>query len=101
MRYEDLKLDTTAELRRIVEFIGLVASETQIAAAVEQASFSNMRQIEEDSGHPRRKAFSGRFVRQGQSHGWEGAYGDQERAVFKARENEALLRLGYADTADW
>mgnify|MGYP000876414858 CR=1 FL=1 len=45
--YEDLHQDTPGQLRRLVAFLGLGGvSDAAIAAAVEFASFSNMRQRE-------------------------------------------------------
>ena len=46
VRYEDMRTDTAATLRRIVEFIGTPGTDEQIAAAVEFASVENMRNME-------------------------------------------------------
>lgn len=49
VRYEDLKADPHAELRRVMDFIGLhTVSEDEISAAVRYASFENMRKMEAD-----------------------------------------------------
>ena len=47
IRYEDLKQGAEAELRRLLDFIGLSnVSDEHIAEAVEYASFKNMRKME-------------------------------------------------------
>jgi hypothetical protein len=47
VRYEDLKADPQRELRRIFDFLGLTAIDNEIVkAAVEFASFDNMRKME-------------------------------------------------------
>lgn len=45
-RYEDLRQDTTATLRRIVEFLGESFTDEQIAEAVEFGSVDNLRKLE-------------------------------------------------------
>jgi hypothetical protein len=47
VRYEDMRSDPAASLRRIVEFMGGPAPEEAIQAAVEFASVENMRAMEE------------------------------------------------------
>lgn len=47
VRYEDLRSDTAATLKRIVEFIGTPGSDEQIESAVEFSSVENMRKMEE------------------------------------------------------
>ncbi|MCB9830996.1 MAG: sulfotransferase domain-containing protein [Planctomycetes bacterium] len=47
VRYEDMKKDPKATLRRIVEFMGTPGSEAELDHAVEYASFDNMRQMEQ------------------------------------------------------
>ncbi len=47
VRYEDMRRDPQAELRRIVSFIGGEANETALRHAVEYASVENMRTMEQ------------------------------------------------------
>jgi Sulfotransferase domain. len=47
VRYEDMKADTEATLRRIVEFIEVPATTEQVRQAVEYASVDNMRALEQ------------------------------------------------------
>jgi hypothetical protein len=47
VRYEDMKINANHELRRVVDFLGLgEISNTEIAEAVEFASFENMQKME-------------------------------------------------------
>ncbi len=47
VRYEDMKADARGELRRVVDFLGLNAiPEATLEAAVEYASFENMRKMD-------------------------------------------------------
>jgi hypothetical protein len=47
VRYEDLQVDAPAELRRVLDFLGLQElSEETVREAVAYASFENMRKIE-------------------------------------------------------
>ncbi len=101
VRYEQLKRNPEEELKRIASFAGLAAKDTQIADAVRSASFDTMRQIEETSGHPREKFFSGRFIRAGMAGGWENYFGEREKMAFKNTQNEALVRLGYEQDLQW
>jgi hypothetical protein len=47
MRYEDMRRDPAAALRRIFDFIGTPGTEAEIQDAVEFASYENMKQLEE------------------------------------------------------
>ena len=103
VRYEQLYQQPERELHRMAAFAGLDVTEAQVQEAIRNSTFDSMRQIEETSGHPRADHFSGRFVRSGQAGGWQAHFGPREREAFKAleAENEVLVRLGYASSADW
>lgn len=47
VRYEDLRSDTAATLKRIVEFMGTPGTDEQIEGAVEFSSVENMRKMEQ------------------------------------------------------
>jgi len=49
VRYEDMRADTHAELRRIADFMRIGATDAEVAAAVEWAAFENMKQREADA----------------------------------------------------
>ncbi len=49
IRYEEMRADTAAVLRQVVSFMGISASDEQIAHAVTYASMENMRRLERRS----------------------------------------------------
>jgi hypothetical protein len=101
VRYKQLYENPERELRRIAAFSGLDVSKAQIIEAIHNASFESMRKIEETLGHPRQDRFSGPFVRRGQMGNWQDYFGEREKAIFKATENKALVRLGYEQGTVW
>ena len=46
LRYEDLRADPHRELRRLLDFMQVEASEDQVAQAVEYSSYENMKKME-------------------------------------------------------
>ena len=46
LRYEDLRANTHEELRRLLDFMQIDASEETVAAAVEYSSYENMKKME-------------------------------------------------------
>ena len=101
VQYEKLHRAPEEELARIASFVNLEVTKERIRRAVEQSAFATMQELEDTSGHPRSKRFSGRFVRCGEIGGWRDYFDAQATDVFKESENEALLRLGYEDEPDW
>ncbi len=101
VRYENLHLAPKRELRTIASFTNLQVTDRQIREAVNQSSFELMKEVERVKGHPRSERFSGRFVRRGQVGGWRDHFDAEATSIFKAKENEALLRLGYESAPDW
>jgi hypothetical protein len=75
VRYEDLKADTEAQLRRICEFIGVAASDDCLRHAAQRASFSAMKKGERDGSFSHRDS---RF----------GSRGRQEDDAFKVRRGK-------------
>jgi hypothetical protein len=48
VRYEDLRNDTIAELRRILDFLGLTASEARLSAAVQYCASETLQKLREE-----------------------------------------------------
>lgn len=89
VRYEDLKADTEAVLKRMLSFMALAYSEEQVRAAVDYASFENMRALEKsntfDSGSRRLAAknpddASALKVRRGKVGGYRDYFSNEEIA---------------------
>jgi hypothetical protein len=98
VRYDELKRNGVAELRRIFAFAGIERTNAQLEHAVAQSSFDNMQQREKKFGRsnpnwPKDKL----FVRRGET----GSYRDEmPEAVQEAFLKDAapmMRRLGYLD----
>jgi hypothetical protein len=99
VRYEDLRKDTAAELRRIAEFLRLDGSDTTIARAVDASSFERMRELEEVSGgntlHLKHKRADVPFIRKGVAGGWKQELPDTARARIESAWGTLMERLQY------
>jgi hypothetical protein len=101
VRYEELLCDCLAQLRRMVDFMGMETTEDQLQDAVEAASFKNMRRLEIEKGRPYKDTGPDIFVREGRWGTWKELFGPEERAIFKAREGHVLVKLGYEQDNTW
>lgn len=103
VHYEDLITNCFEQLQKIVNFAGLEASTNQMETAIEASSFNNMRRLEVERGRPykQQEGSAELFVRKGQVGNWQDFFGPEEKALFKAREGETLMRLGYEASSDW
>jgi hypothetical protein len=109
VRYEDLHVRPEAELRRILDFVGLTdVAEAVVAEAVEFASFDHMRQLEETGAFASEKLRPGRpgdpttyKTRRGEV----GSHGDELTAEQIARLDRMIAascagRFGYTADGD-
>ncbi len=99
VRYEDMRADAAAELRRIVEFIGTPGSEEEIQEAVRFASVENMKKLEQQktfwlSGSrmvPKdRKNPNSYKVRRAKVGGYRDYFEDEQIAAIEALVNDTL-----------
>ncbi|HTD68312.1 MAG TPA: sulfotransferase domain-containing protein [Candidatus Limnocylindria bacterium] len=103
IRYEDMLRDPFAEVKKIAQFSGLKNSDEHIRRATEQASFENMRRVEEVKGMPyyKPKNTEMRFIRQGKSGGWKDVFTEEDKAFFKQHFGAALIKCGYESSHLW
>ena len=108
VRYEDLQTDASYELRRMLDFVGKTSvSDEIIRDAVDASSFRNMRRVEEEKGrryqdqNARDSDETQKFVRKGQSGTWQKHFTPRAKHLFKVREGEVLVHLGYEDDLSW
>jgi Sulfotransferase domain len=98
VKYEDLRRDTKAECRRILEFVGVARTEDEIETVVSQSTFQRLREKEEKYGksNPPRWPRDKTFYRRGQvgSHKDELSQ-DIERRLLE-QVGPALERCGYS-----
>lgn len=101
VRYEDLSQDAEREALRIASFLGLDPTADQLRQAVAQSSFENMRRLEMERGRPYKAEGPELFMRRGQPGNWKEYFGEKEKELFKQREGETLIRLGYESDEGW
>lgn len=107
LRYEDLKADTRAQLRNIVEFLGLPIDEARLDRAVDLSSFEQMRALEQrerfagksslifPAGRTR-EARSRRFMNEGGSRHSIAHIDPEADRECDQRFGHLMARLGYA-----
>ena len=100
VRYEDLLLDTVAELERMAVFAGLPHDRERLRWAVGCSEFPKLQKIERDSGHAC-SSDDYLFFRDGKAGCWKAYFDDAHKAEFKRRADKTLLRLGYVDDEKW
>lgn len=100
VRFEDLKDDSTHELRRMLSFLDRESiPESRIQQAAEASSFENMRRLEKERG--RKYGDVDQFMRKGKAGGWQELFTENARDTFKGRDGRQLVRLGYEESSDW
>lgn len=97
VRFEDLRTDTEASLRRIVRFLGAEVSDETITAAIEHNSVERSRDKEEraPASEVRKHASAERFVGTGEVTRWRSNLSREQIEAIERRAGEALTRLGY------
>lgn len=101
VRYEDLVHDCCKELKRILEFIGINRTESQLKSAEKASSFKNMRRIEREKGRLYKNGGPDIFMRSGKTGDWKDFFKIEEKMIFKAREGQFLVNLGYEKSNNW
>jgi hypothetical protein len=98
VQYEDMKKDRGQVLKEVIQFVGIAATEQDIAQAVERSSFENMRKEEETYGaepYSGTKGEGGFFMRRGKVDSWKEELSPNARARIEAEFGEAMKKLGY------
>lgn len=94
LRYEDLRSDTREELRRLLDFMQVDATDAQVEAAVEYSSYENMKKMESKEQFrlaggrmmPRDKDNPDSYkVRRAKVGGYRDYFTDEEVAAIDAR----------------
>jgi len=97
VRYEDLKADTAATLRRALTFAGRIASDEEIARAVAHADFSEMQRQEVAAGFREAPPNIGAgFFRRGEAGAWRDELTSGQVARIEAAHAPMMRSIGYA-----
>jgi len=103
LRFEDLRRDTAPTLRRVLDFIGVQASDETIQNAIAYNTIDNMR-AKEDAvkettlRHVSRGGY--RFVNKGSVEGWKGQLNEEQLARIEQQAGPLLRELGYIDETE-
>lgn len=97
VRFEDLKRDSLAELRRIVELFHREFDDDTLRYSSEQSSFENMRRMETEYGKPSKLGAnpSYSFMREGESDRGETAFEASDYRYLERAAGDLLDRFGY------
>jgi len=89
VRFEDLKSDTEHRVRRMLSFLGWIASDAQIDQAIANSTLERMKRVEQQGMRDLNQ------VGQGQAEGWTTSYSQAELDCFMAYAGDTLEHLGY------
>uniref|UniRef100_A0A7R9UAB6 Sulfotransferase domain-containing protein n=1 Tax=Pinguiococcus pyrenoidosus TaxID=172671 RepID=A0A7R9UAB6_9STRA len=116
LRYEDLHEDPLRELKRIMKFLGVRATEVVLKESVRKSGYEVMRETEEDGGlklfdkHYSQRDPSFRVVRKGKVGSWRECFAkegspeeidEEARKVFNAESFATMKKLGYLEDENW
>ena len=101
VKYEDLIADCLKQLKRITNFLSLEPTEDQIKLAMKKSSFDNMRRLELEKGRLYKDHGPKIFMRKGKTGDWKNFFAKNEKTVFKSREGQPLITLGYEFNDRW
>jgi hypothetical protein len=101
VRYENLLEDPLSEMVRMVNFVGLDASDDAIIEAIENSRFEKMKEIDQTKGRKYNLTGTKDFVRKGQAGSWRDEFSKEEIRYFKDTAGDLLIRLGYEKNLDW
>jgi hypothetical protein len=101
IKYEDLICDSREQLNRIANYLGIMRTEDQLKSASEKSSFDNMRRLELEQGRFYEDQGPKVFMRKGKSGDWNDFFGKDEKSIFRSREGDILIKLGYETNEKW
>jgi hypothetical protein len=95
VRYEDLLERPKEEVKQLLDFLGVDASEQTVERCVSAASFERLAE-----GRSRGQEAAS-FFRKGIAGDWKNAFTEQDKQDFKAVAGDLLVELGYEKDNDW
>lgn len=102
VKYEDLLSNSENELKNVLNFLNEEYDDDIISNACKASSFKSMRQIESEEGRPNQNNDKvDKFVRKGEAGYWDELFDDEAKEIFKNREGQVLVELGYEKNNQW
>lgn len=96
IRYEDLKSKPLDTLKRVYGLFGYDLAPSILKEAIKLSSFKRMKALEEDYGHGGREvAKKFKFMRRGESGGWQNAIADNELNYIQEVAGKWLEKFEY------
>ena len=95
MRYEDMKTSPIETFAKSVSFLGLSYALHEIEAALNQASFTRLKQQEEEKGFSEKSAGSASFFRKGVVGDWRNELSEEQVERIVETHGETMKRFGY------
>ena len=96
VRYEDLQMRPTKEIRRLLAFLGAEAGDETVRRCVSAASFEKLAQ-----GRERGQEDPSSFFRKGVAGDWKNVFTDKDKRIFKEEAGDLLIELGYEKDDNW
>ncbi len=91
IKYESLLSNQVNECQRILDFLGIKLSPSEIDRAIQQQSFTNVKAKFKNSGETDKV----KFLRKGQSKQWENQLSKKEKMLFEKELGKELRDLDY------
>jgi hypothetical protein len=95
MRYEDMLNDAEKAFAGVTRFLGLNPPRGRLLKAIEQSSFRNMQQQEQQKGFDERSDKSDRFFRQGRAGQWRETLTAAQIDAIVGAHRQQMTRFGY------
>jgi len=98
VKYEDMKRDRRQVLEEVIEFVGIACNEKEIALAVEEGSFENMRKNEQIYGaepYSGTKGERGYYMRNGKIDGWKQELTPELAKRIEREFADTMRKVGY------
>ncbi len=95
MRYEDMLTDPERAFGALARHLLLAPTQAQLAQAIDQSSFENLRAQEEADGFRERPEKADRFFREGRADQWKDVLTPEQVARIVEDHGEQMARFGY------
>jgi hypothetical protein len=96
VHYENLLMNPTTEVQRLLGFLDAASSKEVSQQCVEAASFDKL-----SKGRKPGEEDSSSFYRKGVAGDWKNYFTGRDKKIFKEEAGDLLIRLGYEEDYDW